>query len=476
LSLFLEEKEGKRMATQEATMNAAKGLVTFVNKGVSPYHVVDVCRKTLTQAGFVELSEKADWDASLLGRNGKYFLTRNQSTIIAFAVGGQYKAGNGFSMVGAHTDSPCLKVKPRSDKKNNKWLSVGVECYGGGIWGTWFDRDLTIAGRAIVKMDSKLTHHLVHIERPILRVPHLAIHLQRNMNDSFGPNKETHVQPVLATEAMTKLNETSNCAKTQKHHSVLIDAICKELGCMSENLMDMELCLTDTQPATIGGIANEFIFSPRLDNLFNVYAGLQGLIESLTNETLASDTNIRMLVCYDNEEVGSQSAQGAESQITELVMRRIVQGLDGAGYRYEQSIANSFLISADQAHAVHPHYSEKHEENHKPQFHGGPVVKFNGNQRYATTAITASILRAVAEKASVPLQDVVVRNDSPCGTTIGPIIAAKMGLRTVDIGGPMLSMHSIREMCCTSSVSQTISLYKAFYEEFPAIDAAFKVE
>ncbi|XP_065053058.1 aspartyl aminopeptidase-like [Rhopilema esculentum] len=475
------------MASKDATINAARGLVKFINQAPSPYHVVDLCRKTLTEAGFVELSEKLDWKQNQLKVNGKYFLTRNQSTIIAFAVGGKYQPGGGFSIVGAHTDSPCLKVKPRSTKKSNGFLSVGVECYGGGIWNTWFDRDLTVAGRAIIKTGDKLVHQLVNIEQPILRVPHLAIHLQRDINDKFGPNKESHILPVLATAAMTQLNQPkatdeqasgkNNGQKCQaeKHHSVLIDAICNKLGCKKEDLLDMELCLADTQPSVIGGLMNEFVFSPRLDNLFNVYTGLQGLLESLKNDTLASESNIRMVVFYDNEEVGSESAQGAGSALTELVMRRIVDAIGGDS-QYERTIANSYLISADQAHAVHPNYSEKHEENHKPAFHGGPVIKFNSNQKYATTAVTASLLRVVAEKADIPLQDVVVRNDSPCGSTIGPIISAKVGLRTVDIGGPMLSMHSIREMCCTSSVAQSISLYKAFFEEFSAVDASLEME
>uniref|UniRef100_A0A8C6L192 Aspartyl aminopeptidase n=1 Tax=Nothobranchius furzeri TaxID=105023 RepID=A0A8C6L192_NOTFU len=362
---------------KEAVQKAAKEFLQFVNKGVSPYHVVEECRQHLFEAGFIELKESEQWD---IKPAGKYFVTRNFSSLIAFAVGGCYLPGNGFSMIGAHTDSPCLRVKPRSKRTKQGCLQVGVECYGGGIWNTWFDRDLTIAGRVIVKSGGKLIHRLVHIPRPLLRVPHLAIHLQRDINDSFGPNKENHL-----------------------------------ITC--------------------------------------------GLMESCSGDSLAKDPNIRMITLYDNEEVGSESAQGAQSNLTEMILSRLSASSSNLT-AFQQAAPRSFMISADMAHAVHPNYQEKHEENHRPAFHKGPVIKFNSSQRYATTAVTASIIREVAGRVGVPLQDVMVRNDSPCGTTIGPILAARLGVPVVDIGAPQLSMHSIREMCCTSSVLQSTTLFK----------------
>jgi len=463
------------IATTEASKSSARALIDFINKGPSPFHVIDTCKKLLRTAGFSEVCEKKKWQ---IAKGGKYFVTKNQSCLIAFTVGEKYESGNGFSIIGAHTDSPCLKVKPISKQIKSGYLSVGVECYGGGLWDTWFDRDLTIAGRVFHNKEGAISDSLIHVKRPILKVPNLCIHLARS---DRVVNKETHTAPILATELFENaLNKESEGAKIkdetkvkEEHHSSFVRLICEEIGCKPEDLLDMELMLADTQPASTGGLHDEFIFAPRLDNLFNTYCAIAALTLSCENESLKDERYIRMINLYDNEEVGSQSAQGAGSMLTENVLRRVCECLESS---FEQSIANSFLLSADQAHAIHPNYPGKHEENHKPSLHGGPVVKINSNQRYATTSESSSILRVIAKKCDVPLQKVCVRNDSPCGSTIGPILAAKLGMRTLDIGGPQLSMHSIRETCCTSSVQQSIDLYSNFFIELPKIDEALKLE
>jgi len=469
----------------------AQGLVDFVNASPSPFHTVDTAKKLLSKAGFVQLCEKQSW-AESLKKGGKYFVVRDESALLAFIIGGKYEPGNGFSLVGGHTDQPCLKLKPDSKKEHYGYLQVGVQCYGGGIWRTWLDRDLTVAGRVIIKNKlGELESRLVNLKKPIMRLPNLCIHLSTPADDVL--NKEKHMTPILATKAfqervekeLTGLNKLTVQDKeieasigtgkpeSEKHHTVLVERICSTIGggVQPKDLVNMELSLSDTQPATLGGIYEEFVFAPRLDNQFGSYCAVKGIIAS-AEEGASDEPNIRMINIFDNEECGSGSAQGAQSRLTEYVMRRISDHF-GAGY-FEQSVANSFLLSADQGHAIHPNYPEKHEENHQVALHHGILLKINCNQRYSTTALTGGIIQEIGRKCGVPLQDYVVRNDSHCGTTIGPIQAARLGMRTVDVGGPELSMHSVRETCDVTSVGQMINLFQTFFREFPKIDAGMR--
>ncbi|KAJ2065036.1 hypothetical protein GGI17_000637 [Coemansia sp. S146] len=457
----------------------AEQLVDFVNKAPSPFHVVDVCRTWLKGAQFVELKEKQSWSGAIKP-NGRYFFTRNGSSIVAFAVGGKFRPGNGISIVGAHTDSPCFKLKPVSKKTSSGFLQVGVQVYGGGLWHTWFDRDLSIAGRVMVRNGAGgYDSRLVSIQDPILRIPSLAIHLDRSVREAFTYNKETHLTPILATVAKA-LNGDNASDKNIKcaHHPILLDRIAKELSVEVADIADFELCLYDTQKATIGGICNEFIYASRLDNLNSSYCAVEGLINSLSDESAAAeDSHVRMVALFDNEEVGSTSAYGANSALIESAIRRIQASCsNGSATAFEESIASSFMISSDVTHAVHPNYSEKHEENHRPELQKGPSIKVNANQSYATTSVTSTILKDIAKRNGIPIQEFVVRNDSPCGSTIGPMLSAQLGLRTVDMGNPLLSMHSIREVCGTDDVGLCVKLFEHFFEEFAGLDAKITVD
>lgn len=473
-------------------------LVNFLNASPTAFHAVDEAKKRLRNAGFNQLSEREFWE---LEAGNKYFFTRNHSTIVAFAVGKRFVAGNGFHIIGAHTDSPCLKLKPVTKVVKGGILEVGVQLYGGGLWHTWFDRDLTVAGRVVVRGESagsvSYSHHLVRIEEPIMRVPTLAIHLDRNVNtDGFKFNTETNLIPILATSLKAELNKVSLengsveggkqtdgkkendiSGTSNKHHPLLLQLLASKLGCQPNEICDFELQVCDTQPSVIAGAAKEFVFSGRLDNLCMSFCSLKALIDSTASaSSLEEETGVRMVALFDHEECGSDSAQGAGSPVMLNALTRVTNSFSPDSKHLEKAIQRSFLVSADMAHALHPNYMEKHEANHQPKLHGGLVIKNNASQRYATNAITSFIFREIASKHNLPVQDFVVRNDMSCGSTIGPILASGVGIRTVDVGAPQLSMHSIREMCAVDDVKYSYEHFKAFFQEFTHLDAKITVD
>ncbi|CAI5445146.1 unnamed protein product [Caenorhabditis angaria] len=472
-----QTKDKRKMSLKPSSpeiKKAAQEFVSYLNKAVTPFHAVEEIKTRLTKAGFQELDEKNTWD---IKPKTKYFVTKNRSAILAFAVGGAYKPGNGFSIVVGHTDSPCLRVKPISKQTKDKFLQVGVSTYGGGIWRTWFDRDLTVAGQVIVNTSTGLVHKTIDVKKPILFIPNLAIHLETDRT-TFKPNTELELRPILETLAAAGIvGKTNDEPSTDprnivsNHHIQFLEVIAKEAGCKPEEIVDLDLYLYDTQPAAVVGVEEEFIAGARLDNQVGTYTAITGLLTSLEDASFESEPNIRIAACFDNEEVGSATAQGAGSSITEYVLRRLAVG--GSTTSFEEAIAKSYLISADQAHAAHPNYSDKHEQNHRPAFHGGVVVKINVNQKYATTSSTHATLKQIAFEAEVPLQDFVVRNDSPCGSTVGPILSTRLGLQTIDVGCPQLAMHSIREFADTSSIYNAVKLFAKFYNRLPTILSSF---
>jgi aspartyl aminopeptidase len=477
------------------------------------YHAVHSAAQRFEKAGFKLIRERDSW-AATCRPGGKYYLTRNGSSIVAFTVGSKWRPGNAVAMVGAHTDSPCLRIKPVSKKTNVGFLQVGVETYGGGIWTSWFDRDLSIAGRVLVREGDNFVQKLVKVDKPLVRIPTLAIHLHRQSN--FDPNKETELFPIAGLVAAElnkgvgkKDGKAENAqeeddgeeeefkplkAMTERHHPQVLDVVASEAGVDVSAIVDFELVLYDTQKSCIGGINDEFIFSPRLDNLGMTYCSVEGLITSVADASaLDNDSTIRLTVCFDHEEIGSQSAQGAHSNLLPAVLRRlsVLPGSRDAGsdksYEqvghegedatvHEQTLSRSFLVSADMAHSVHPNYAGKYESSHQPAMNGGTVIKINANQRYATNSPGIVLLQECAREAGVPLQLFVVRNDSPCGSTIGPGLAAQLGVRTLDLGNPQLSMHSIRETGGTEDVDYAIKLFAEFFESYGALEPRILVD
>lgn len=485
----------------ERPLKYAQNFVDFVNASPTPYHAVNSVKSHLVEAGFTELSERANWN-SKLEKGGKYFVTRNGSSLVGFTVGEQFKNGNGIAIVGAHTDSPCLRIKPISKKTSEGFIQVGVEQYGGLIAHSWFDRDLSIAGRVYVQENDEFVPKLIKIDKPLLRIPTLAIHLNREVNTKFEFNKETKLVPIAGQVALDKNEIASKKAEKKahscaddpdlqltpeqfesvqnvilRHNQSLIELIAKEVNVLPSQIEDFELLLFDHQKSTIGGLNDEFIFSPRLDNLTSCFTATVGLIES--TEFLANQKSISLISLFDHEEIGSVSAQGADSTFLPDIIQRLTKTDFGGSLNrdyFHETMAKSFLLSSDMAHGVHPNYGEAYEAQNRPQVNLGPVIKINANQRYATNSPGIVLLKKVADKANVPLQLFVVRNDSPCGSTIGPILSAKLGIRTLDLGNPQLSMHSIRETGGTFDVVRLSDLFKSFFEHYYELDDKIKCD
>ncbi|XP_021758290.1 probable aspartyl aminopeptidase isoform X1 [Chenopodium quinoa] len=460
-----------------------RDLLNYLNESWTQFHATAEAKRQLLAAGFHLLNENEEWE---LKPGGRYFFTRNMSSLIAFSIGENYITGNGFHIIAAHTDSPCLKLKPISASSKPGYLMLNVQTYGGGLWHTWFDRDLSVAGRVIVRSDDgSFIQRLVKINRPLLRIPTLAIHLNRTVNqDGFKPNLETHLVPLLSTRCEEELPESKEQGPTKSskawHHPQLLEVLSEELDCCVDDIVSLELNVCDTQASCLGGINNEFIFSGRLDNLASSFCALRALLDSCSSPgDLSNEDAVRMIALFDNEEVGSDSIQGAGAPTMFQAMRRIVSCLAhenvGEG-TVERAIRQSFLVSADMAHGVHPNFMDKHEEDHRPQMQKGLVIKHNANQRYATSGVTAFLFKEVAKIHNLPTQEFVVRNDMGCGSTIGPILAAGVGIRTVDCGIPQLSMHSVREICGKEDVDTAYKLFKAFYKTFSSVDRKLSVD
>ena len=431
--------------------NINTGLCDFIQASPTPFHAVENISKQLLKAGYKQLNERDTWQ---LQPEQAYFVCRNSSSLIAFRTGKENIQETGFKMIGAHTDSPCLKVKPLPSISSKGYAQTGVEVYGGVLLNPWFDRDLSLAGRVYYKQkNGGVAACLINFEKAIASIPSLAIHLDRDANESHSINKQNHLAPILLQLSENKLFDFDALLLNFLHENLAIND--------AEKILSHELSFYDSQQPALIGVENDFIASARLDNLLSCYVGLQALITSDKNQS-------SLLVCSDHEEVGSVSASGAAGPFLEAVLDRIIESfmienVDKIQEAKRRLLDNSMLISVDNAHGIHPNFPDKHDQQHGPILNQGPVLKINANQRYASNSETGAMISALCDTLGVPLQSFVVRSDMACGSTIGPIMSAELGLKTVDIGVPTFAMHSIRELTGCKDTEYLKQVLTAFY-------------
>ncbi len=430
------------MTDQTALTQFNQDLCDFLNQSPTPFHAVATMTTQLLHHGFCQLNERDSWGTLAAGR---YFVTRNDSSIIAFNLAAVELAETGWHMLGAHTDSPCLKVKPQPEKTEHSLWQLGVEVYGGALLNPWFDRDLSMAGR-VSYLDSSNTikQALVDFKKAVATIPSLAIHLDREANKNRTVNPQLHLPPILMQQQDSEQAD---------FRAVLLAQLKLQYpGIEINQVLDYEISFYDTQPAAVTGLNDDFISSARLDNLLSCFVGLQSLIDGDQRQS-------SLLVCSDHEEVGSESSSGAAGSFLESVLKRLCPDTE----QHYRMLQHSMLISADNAHAIHPNYADKHDANHGPKLNFGPVIKTNANQRYATNSETSAYFRHLCQQQSVPVQDFVVRTDMGCGSTIGPMTASQLGVRTIDIGVPTYAMHSIRELAGSKDAYMLMQVMTQFF-------------
>ena len=398
-------------------------LLAFLTASPTPFHAVAEAARRLERAGFRRLAETAAWDAAA----GGAFVVRGGALVAWFLPEGA-DAARPFRIVGTHTDSPNLRVKPVPDSEAYGWRQVNIEVYGGALHNTWLDRDLGLAGRLAMRDGSE---PLVDVSRPLLRVPQLAIHLDPGVREGLALNPQTQLTPVWGLGPVVEGD--------------LLRFVAGEHGLRFEDVLGWDLMTYDVAPPSYLGRDGELIAAPRLDNLLSLHAGLAALLAAA--EAGPDGGPIPVLVGSDHEEIGSESATGAAGPFLGDVLERLVELRGGGAEARARAFSGSVLASADLAHAVHPNYPERHDPSHRPQANGGPALKVNANQHYATDGATRAVWARACAAAGVPNQVFVARNDMRCGSTIGPITATRLGIATFDVGVPALSMHSIRELC-----------------------------
>ena len=426
-------------------------LLSFLDASPVNFLAVKNIADMLEAGGFRRLDPCQPLGAVKAG--DRFFVTKNNSSIYAFRIGSQPLAEAGFHMICAHSDSPTFRIKPNAEMLCEGGLvKLNTEVYGGPIMSTWFDRPLTLAGRVIVRSQDVMRPDtmLLHIKRPLLQISNLAIHFNRQVNDGVKLSRQKDVLPLLGQ--ITSQLEAGN---------LLLNVILEELGkqrpVSREDILDFDLYLADTAPACTFGVHNEFISSGRLDDLSMCFAGLEAILAAADSDTT------QVLGIFDNEETGSQTKQGAGSPFLSYMLRRIALAQSGTEEAYYQAVERAFMISADNAHAWHPNYPEKYDPTNHPMLGGGPVIKFNAAQKYASDAASAAVFAGICAKAGVPCQRFVNHSDVAGGSTLGNILASSIPLRGVDMGNAILAMHSCRETGSVRDHEYCVKVFTEFY-------------
>lgn len=425
-----------------------KELLDFIDASPSPWHVVQTVETLLAAQQFEKLAETDKWS---LQANGRYYVIRDDSSIIAFIVGSKPLARHGYKIIGAHTDSPGLRIKPKAANQEGGLLRLGVDIYGGPILATFADRDLSLAGRLSYKSESgKITGRLIKFEQALLRLPNLAIHMNRGVNeDGLKLHKQNELPLILAA------------ANQQLPQDYFYSLLALAAGLTPEQILSWELNVYDTQKGAIWGAEQEFYADSQLDNLASCHAGLTALLDK--NNAAPAKT----LVCalFDHEEIGSESTKGAAGSFLSDILERIATATKHNREDYQRSLAHSFMISADMAHAYQPNFPAAYDASHKVLVNQGVVIKSNVNQRYSTESVSAAMFMDYCQQVNVPYQTYSHRCDLPCGSTIGPIISSKLGIRAIDVGNPMWAMHSIRESAGVLDHGYMIKVLSCFFAD-----------
>lgn len=424
----------------------AEELIDFIYESPSAFHSTLTTKAVLDGEGYVELKERDKWN---LVKGGKYYVIKNHSSIVAFEIGEGEIEEDGFRLIGAHTDSPGFKIKPNAEMLvEGKYLKLNTEVYGGPILSTWFDRPLSIAGRVALKSENPLKPNVrfFNAKKPLLIIPNVAIHMNRSVNDGFKINAQKDTLPLLGL-----IND-----KLEKDN-YLLNLISADLKVDASDIIDFDLFLYEYDKGCLLGLNEELISSARLDDMWMVFAELKALINSEQSKAT------KVMVALDNEEIGSRTAQGANSAFLGFILRRITLALGKNEEEHYRALSSSLMISADLAHALHPNAVEKHDPVNRPVLGGGPVIKIAASGSYSTDSYSSAIFMNVCEKVGVPYQKFVNRSDVKGGTTIGPITAANLCIPVVDMGAPLLGMHSVRELATVEDNEYTIKAFTEFY-------------